>query len=57
MELQYYKVQHFDRDMKPCQYNEGCRCNDYQKLNCHRCGWNPKVAQRRAEKLLEKGCK
>lgn len=56
MELQYYKVQHFSRDPKPCQYNDACWCNDYQRRKCNGCGWNPKVAESRAEKLA-KGCK
>ena len=35
----YYKVH-------DCLYNEGCRCG---KMNCKRCGWNPKVAKARTE--------
>lgn len=31
-----------------CKYNEGCRCH---KMECWKCGWNPKVAQARSEAL------
>jgi hypothetical protein len=51
MELQYIKN---DPDWKksrknqPCPYNEGCHCH---KRECWKCGWNPKVAQARLEKI------
>lgn len=32
----------------PCKYNEGCACIS---RDCWRCGWNPKVAKARAEKV------
>lgn len=36
----------------PCPNNEGVAC---LKLNtCAGCGWNPKVAQRRAQDISEK---
>ena len=42
----YYKV--FD-----CPYNEGCRC---EKMDCKRCGWNPKVDEaRRARREADHG--
>ena len=54
MELQYVKVQKFDRGVLTCPYNEGCQCTSYQRVGCYRCGWNPKVAQKRSEKILGK---
>lgn len=33
---------------KTCPYNEEVRCNH---VNCKRCGWNPKVAKARLEKI------
>ena len=54
MELQYYKVQKNQRGVETCQYNVGCRCDSWQRAMCHRCGWNPKVAQKRSEKILGK---
>ncbi len=58
MELQYIKCGKYNqvRGVETCQYNDGCQCDRYQRKECYRCGWNPKVAQRRAEKLLRKGC-
>lgn len=51
MELQYIKN---DPDWKPkkykvydCPYNDGCHCST---MDCHRCGWNPKVAATRMKK-------
>lgn len=57
MVLEYVKVQHYERVLKPCPYNDGCRCDQYQRKKCYRCGWNPKVAQRRFDKLLGKECR
>lgn len=34
-----------------CHHNPECRCD--QKA-CYRCGWNPKVAKARSEKILRK---
>ena len=55
MELQYIK-----NDIKReggkivCRYNQECRC---EKLECYKCGWNPKVAKARQEAFLrEAGC-
>ena len=31
-----------------CPYNTECRC---WEMECHKCGWNPKVAERRLAKL------
>ena len=49
MELQYIKN---DPDyakrkhgMIQCVHNEGCRC---RKMECSRCGWNPRVAAQRS---------
>ena len=56
MELQYVKVHQYDTP-KTCQYNDGCCCNTYQRSGCYRCGWNPKVVEKRMEKLMGKGCK
>lgn len=53
MELQYYKVQKFKKDVMDCKYNEGCRCNRYQRAMCHRCGWNPRVAKARMDRILD----
>ena len=53
MELQYIKndpdwKKKKSHKRKQCPYNEGCYC--HQK-DCNRCGWNPKVAQARREKM------
>lgn len=59
MELQYYKVQSYqknDRGVETCPHNDACQCDRYQRRDCYRCGWNPKVAQRRSEMVM-KGCK
>lgn len=34
-----------------CPYNEECRCD---RIECHKCGWSPKVAERRREELAAK---
>ena len=31
-----------------CPYNNGCHCD---KMDCYRCGWNPKVEEARNKKL------
>lgn len=31
-----------------CPYNDKCRCED---LKCSKCGWNPKVDEKRRKKL------
>lgn len=55
MELQYikndpgYKKKSYHKN-NPCPYNEGCAC---QKKECWKCGFNPKVAQARSDKMLE----
>ena len=33
-----------------CQYNNGCAC---ETQNCHKCGWNPEVAERRLKDIKE----
>ena len=51
MELQYIK-----NDVKReggkivCRYNPECRC---EKLECYRCGWNPKVANARLKEFAK----
>lgn len=57
MELQYIKVQQYDRVRKPCPYNEACFCDAYERRGCYRCGFNPTVAEKRIAKIMEKGCK
>lgn len=37
-----------------CPYNEGVACDKDKQQPCHRCGWNPKVAQDRLKKHCEK---
>lgn len=46
--LEYVKVASYQKPTM-CRYNEGCRC---LVRNCYNCGWNPKVAKLRMEKLL-----
>ena len=36
-----------------CPYNEGVSC-DHSTKRCHVCGWNPKVAKARLEKICKK---
>lgn len=50
MELEYVKVSHYKKDMS-CPHNDALIC---ERKNCGKCGWNPNVAKRRAEALLEK---
>ena len=33
-----------------CPYNSACGC---WKPECHKCGWNPEVSERRIAKLKE----
>lgn len=51
MELQYIKNDAPKKDhwLHQCPYNEGCRC---RTMNCYSCGWNPKVAKARSQKIL-----
>lgn len=37
--------------MAICQYNEGCEC---ETQKCAKCGWNPDVAERRQQLLMDK---
>jgi hypothetical protein len=57
MELEYIKIKNYDRVQKPCPYNDGCHCDQYQRTRCYRCGWNPKVAEKRIAKILGRECK
>ena len=50
MELEYVKVSHYKKDMS-CPHNDALIC---ERKNCRKCGWNPNVAKRRVEELLEK---
>ena len=52
MELEY-KQTRFRKENRVyvCPYNEECRC---VRIECYKCGWNPKVAERRREALAEK---
>ena len=49
MKLEYIKVVKQDKGPFVCPHNQACRC---QVKNCYNCGWNPKVAQIRSEKIL-----
>jgi hypothetical protein len=54
MKLEYYKVEKQNRKKKTptvCQYNDACQCIT---KDCDRCGWNPKVAQKRTQEFLQK---
>ena len=37
-----------------CQYNEGCACTNVERASCARCGWNPKVIERRNKEIRSK---
>lgn len=37
-----------ERKYKTCPYNDACRCSE---ATCKRCGWNPKVAKARMERM------
>ena len=52
MELEYYKVEKQHKGVETCPYNDACRCDYYQRSSCYRCGWNPKVAKARAERMM-----
>lgn len=49
MKLEYVKCAHYEKDMS-CPHNEACRC---ASKNCHKCGWNPKVAEARMQKIRQ----
>lgn len=51
MELEYYKVQKKEKAPIVCPHNEACRC---LVKDCYHCGWHPKVAKMRAERLQRK---
>lgn len=42
-----------NRKTMVCPHNEGCSCTEAQR-QCWKCGWNPKVAQKRIEKSMKK---
>lgn len=44
MELQYIKNTKREHGKFVCPYNQECRC---LKLECYKCGWNPRVAENR----------
>ena len=35
--------------LAPCKFNDGVNC---ERQKCGNCGWNPDVAKRRKEKIL-----
>ena len=51
MKLERVKVANYVKETV-CKYNAACRCT---VKNCYYCGWNPKVARYRLNKLLGKG--
>jgi hypothetical protein len=56
MELSYLKNDVVRDEMGKiiCHHNQECRCTH---LECHKCGWNPKVAEKRTKKIRkELGC-
>ena len=48
IKLEYVKVANYTKEIV-CPHNDACRCT---ARNCSRCGWNPKVAKMRMEKIL-----
>lgn len=48
MQLEYIKVEKQPKGPFQCPHNEGCAC---KRKECHKCGWNPKVAKARAERV------
>lgn len=52
MKLEYVKVENNRKRKAPtvCHYNDACQCITKE---CHRCGWNPEVAQKRTQKFLQ----
>ena len=39
----------YEKNVKPCPYNEGAGC---ETPNCERCGWYPPVAKERRRMIL-----
>ena len=39
-------------EKEPCRYNEEVSCCPARR-HCDRCGWNPKVAQERLERICK----
>ncbi len=56
MVLEYYKVQRYEKP-KTCPYNDGCWCNSRKRRECYNCGWNPKVVEKRMDRIMKEGCK
>lgn len=55
MKLEYYKPQSYKKPaFHDCPHNEGCRC---KVKDCYHCGWNPKVAAIREQRLKKQGAK
>jgi hypothetical protein len=48
IKLEYVPVANYTKETV-CPHNAACRCT---VQNCFRCGWNPKVAKMRMEKIL-----
>ena len=46
-----YRAGIVTRSPNECLMNEGVIC---KKRNCENCGWNPKVARKRKEDILER---
>lgn len=52
IKLEYVKCNPYKKDRSfVCPHNDACRC---EVKNCYNCGWNPKVAQMRLDKILGK---
>ena len=51
MALEYKKNLVKEHGRYVCPHNEECRC---RSRDCWRCGWNPKVAEKRRAKLEER---
>ena len=52
MELVYYKPKRYKKPtFYDCPHNEGCRC---KVKDCYHCGWNPKVAEYRMDRIMKK---
>ena len=42
--------------MMHCNFNKMVDCSEAEK-KCGKCGWNPKVAEKRVQEFLKSGCK
>lgn len=48
MQQEHIKVEKQSREPFQCPHNEACWCHIKE---CHKCGWHPKVAKARAERV------